>query len=79
MDLLIKFGQAANLITHFQRLMNVRVKDLIIKAFFRIEVTEGLQKNLEEVIESIADQGLELELVSMHQIMDSSTLLAIPL
>jgi hypothetical protein len=59
--------------------MNVRVKDLIIKAFFRIEVTEGLQKNLEEVIESIADQGLELELVSMHQIMDSSTLLAIPL
>jgi hypothetical protein len=59
--------------------MNVRVKDLIIKAFFRIEVTEGLQKNLEEVIESIADQGLELELLSMHQIMDSSTLLAIPL
>jgi hypothetical protein len=59
--------------------MNVRVKDLIIKAFFRIEVTEGLQKNLEEVIESIADQRLELELLSMHQIMDSSTLLAIPL
>jgi hypothetical protein len=59
--------------------MNVRVKDLIIKAFFRIEVTEGLLKNLEEVIESIADQRLELELLSMHQIMDSSTLLAIPL
>ena len=66
MDLLIKLGLFVHLIKHFQQLLNVRVKDLIIKAFFRIVVTEGLQKNSEEVVKSLADQKLDKELLSMQ-------------
>lgn len=65
MDLLIKLSLFGYLIKHLQLSMIVRVKDLIIKAFFRIVVTEGLQKNSEEVVKSLADQKLDKELLTM--------------
>jgi hypothetical protein len=66
MDLLIKLGLFGYLIKHFELLMIVRVKDLFIKAFFRIVVTEGLQKNSKEVVKSLADQKLDKELLAMQ-------------
>lgn len=65
MDLLIKLSLFGYLIKHLQLSMIVRVKDLIIKAFFRIVVTKGLQKNSEEVVKSLADQILDKELLTM--------------
>jgi hypothetical protein len=43
MDLLIRLRLFVYLIKHFQQLMNVRVKDLFIKAFFRIAAIKELQ------------------------------------
>jgi len=59
MDLLIKLGLFEYLVKHLHALLNLRVKDLIIIAFFRIVATEELQKNSEEVVKSLADQKLD--------------------
>lgn len=65
MDLLIiKLGLAEYLIKHFQPSMIARVEDLVGKAFFRIKATKGLQKKSEQLVESLADQQLDSELLA---------------
>ncbi len=46
--------------------MIVRAEDLVVKAFSRIKATEGLLKKSEELVGSLADQELDLELLAVQ-------------